>query len=110
MNKPIQKPRPYIGSSVARITDEQMRNHYKNDVYKDVVLWQLDIEALGSKQYGIYVAYGGLDSGGFNNKHITTTNTQVIDAWTSRYNFEPGTAGFDNWDQVIQSILTVIDI
>ncbi len=83
-------------------------DHLLTDV-ENLNLWYISIFPSGHGHYSIEAAFN------VNDKELiiktTTSNMQLVDAWKSGMNdnYEDGEDGFDNWNEVVETMMSVVD-
>jgi len=72
-------------------------------------LWNISVVPSGHGHYDIFAEFK-TEEKVFKLK-TTTSNMQLIDAWKSGMNdlYENGEDGFDDWDEVVESMLSTIN-
>lgn len=103
--------RTQFNTNQTNVTEENLNNNF-NGYIKNVdtlTLWDLSVSLSGHGHYSIEGTFI-VDGKDLTIKN-TTSNMQLIDAWKSGMNdmYEDGEDGFDNWDEVVECMLSVID-
>ena len=92
------------------ITDNQVSSFFSDlEGVNELNLWDVSLMPSGHGHYKIKSTWN------VNGQEIqlmrTTSNMQLVDAWKSGMQdlYEDGEYGYDNWDKVVESILSAID-
>lgn len=97
------------------ITEENLLKYFTYiDYAASVNLYDINLSPSGHGHYSITAIFEVTDID--NNSHTVkvnrkTNNMQLIDAWKSNTNglYENGDDGFDNWNEVVESMLFTIN-
>ena len=99
-------------SNQYNVAQDQLSEYFSNSVddIKELNLSDVSILPSGHGHYSIKAKFE-VDGNELEVK-TKTSNMQLIDAWKSGMNdnYEDGEDGFDNWDEVVESMLIVIDV
>lgn len=92
------------------VTAEQLANNFNGDIenVETLNLWSISLAPSGRGHYKLTIELN------INGEELiiktSTSNMNLIDAWTSGDNYEDGEDMFENWNEVVDSMLNVIDI
>ena len=101
---------PNLTSNQIGINTDQLTTFFgEMENVNELDLWNISLIVSGYGHYKIASTWN------VNGKKIelnrTTNNMRLIDAWKSRMQdlYEDGEDGYDNWDEVVESMLNTID-
>lgn len=92
------------------ISSDDLKNHlgYINEI-NALTLQDISLQQSGYGRYKVKVDL--LIDGEPKKYSVTTTNTELTDAWKSGQEmYEDGECGFEDWSDVVESMLILIDI
>lgn len=93
-----------------QITDNQIEAFFGAiQGVHDLNLWNISLSPSGHGHYSITSTWNV--NGSEIEIKTTTNNMQLVDAWKSGMQdlFEEGDDGYDNWNEVVESMLNAID-
>lgn len=93
------------------VSEENLSNYFDGELedVKELNLWNVNILPSGHGHYSIEATFNV--NGDELIVKTKTSNMSLIDAWKSGMAdlYEDGEDGFDNWDEVVESMLYAID-
>lgn len=100
-------------SNQHQVTPKHLADHLEKSLISSISnfsLWDISVAPAGHGHYTI-VSKFNVDEIEFEMK-AKTSNMQLIDAWKSGMNdnYETGEDGFDNWDEVVKTMLNTSHI
>ena len=101
-----------IISNQYNMTSEFLAQYFDNIItgVNDFELWSISVSPSGHGHYSITCEF--IVDGLTKIVKTKTSNMHLIDAWKSGIQdmYEDGEDGYDNWDEVIETMLNTIDI